>query len=140
MENLIRLPESRSGSGSSDTAGDGSSRSSTSQASGGRPGGRAPKNFFFSRSELGQLLALYSSRVMAGEWRDYALDRMDDMAVFSIFRHTHERPLFTVSKIQKKGQRKPSFAVHAGPKRLKSSSSLLEALEVFDKLPRLVKG
>ena len=112
MENLIRLPSS----------------------------GKPVRHFFFSRGELGQLLSLYSSRVRTGEWRDYALDKLDDAAVFSIFRHSHETPLFTVSKVQKKGQRRPSFTVHAGPKRLKSAQSLLEALEVFDKLPRLVKG
>ena len=38
-------------------------------------------HFFFTRGELGQLLSLYSSRVAAGEWRDYALDQLEDMSV-----------------------------------------------------------
>ena len=34
----------------------------------------ATNHTFFSRSELGQLLSLYSRRVVNGEWRDYAID------------------------------------------------------------------
>lgn len=113
MDNLIRLPAARKNS---------------------------TKPFFFTRHEMGTLMSLYSSRVAAGEWRDYAFDQLDDMAVFSIFRHTHERPLYSVAKIQKKGQRKPSFALYAGQKRLKSAGSLLDVIETFDKLPRLVQG
>lgn len=98
------------------------------------------KPFFFTRHEMGSLMALYSSRVAAGEWRDYAFDQMDDMAVFSIFRHTHERALYSVAKVQKKGQKKPSFALYSGQKRMKTASSVLEVIETFEKLPRLVQG
>jgi hypothetical protein len=52
----------------------------------------APANFF-TRAELNLLLSLYSRHVMSGEWRDYAIDRQDDMAVFSIFRRTFEGAL-----------------------------------------------
>jgi hypothetical protein len=112
MENLIRLPSTR----------------------------KSARHFFFTRHELSQLLSLYASRVAAGEWRDYALDRQDDMAVFSIFRHTHERPLYSVSKTQRRGQKRPTYALFSGPKRLKSSSSLLDVLATFEKLPRLVQS
>lgn len=98
------------------------------------------KHFFFTRHELSQLLSLYSSRVVAGEWRDYALDRHDDMAVFSIFRHSHERALYAIAKIQRRGQKKPTYALFNGPKRLKTSGSLGEVMATFEKLPRLVTG
>lgn len=101
---------------------------------------KAVSHFFFTRSELSQLLSLYSSRVAAGEWRDYALDRMDDTALFSVFRHTHERPLYSVAKAQPRGQKAPSYILFSGPKKLKSSNSLRELLRTFDKLPRLVAG
>ena len=120
MDNLIRLP-----------TGPGPSR--------GHSRGHS-KPFFFTRYEMGQLMALYSSRVAAGEWRDYAFDQLDDIAVFSIFRHTHEKALFSVAKVQKKGQRTPSFALYSGQKRMKSASSLLDVIDTFDKLPRLVQG
>lgn len=97
-------------------------------------------HFFFTRGELGQLLSLYASRVASGEWRDYALDQVDDMALFSIFRHTHERPLYSVAKTQPTDQRRPSYTLFCGPKRLKTSHNLRDLLLVFDKLPRLVAG
>ena len=52
----------------------------------------------FDRRELFQILAVYGRMVSAGEWRDYALDFLDDAAVFSIFRRTSEMPLFRVEK------------------------------------------
>lgn len=97
-------------------------------------------HFFFTRGEMGQLLSLYASRVASGEWRDYALDQLDDMVLFSIFRHTHERPLYSVAKAQPDGQRRPSYTLYSGPKRLKTSQNLRELLLAFDKLPRLVTG
>ena len=50
---------------------------------------------FFNRSELNLLLSLYSRRVMSGEWRDYAIDQRAGMAVFSVYRHSQDQPLFT---------------------------------------------
>lgn len=97
-------------------------------------------HFFFTRGELGQLLTLYSSRVASGEWRDYALDQLDGMALFSIFRHTHERPLYSVAKLQPHGQRRPSYALYSGAKRVKTCQSLRDLLLAFEKLPRLVTG
>jgi hypothetical protein len=52
----------------------------------------------FTRSELHQLLSLYSRRVARGEWRDYAIDQDGGLAAFSVFRHSHERPLYTITK------------------------------------------
>ena len=45
---------------------------------------------YFTRSELNQLLGLYSRNVARAVWRDYAIDHRDGMALFSVFRHTHE--------------------------------------------------
>ena len=41
----------------------------------------------FDRPELNRILRVYGRMVAAGEWRDYALDFLDEAAVFSIFRH-----------------------------------------------------
>ncbi|WP_028465603.1 DUF2794 domain-containing protein [Nisaea denitrificans] len=95
---------------------------------------------FFTKKELGQLLALYSSRVISGEWRDYAIDHSDDGAAFSIFRHSHELPLFSISKNQRKGQRQPTFELVSGYKKIASSPSLVDVISKFEKLPRLVTG
>ena len=43
-------------------------------------------------------MTIYGRMVAAGEWRDYALDFLEDAAVFSIFRRSSEMPLFRVEK------------------------------------------
>ena len=44
-----------------------------------------------------------------GRLADYALDHMDGVALFSIFRHTHETPLFVIEKKQRHPKEKPQF-------------------------------
>ncbi|WP_419902445.1 DUF2794 domain-containing protein [Kiloniella sp.] len=86
----------------------------------------------FNRSELGLLLSVYSQRVAKGEWRDYAIDLLGDCAVFSIFRHAHETPLFAVVKTKGHKNKYDEFTVYNGQKRLNRSRNLSEALEVFN--------
>ena len=57
------------------------------------------KRVTFDRQELRQLLDVYSRRVASGEWKDYAIDLRHGAAIFSIFRHTFDLPVFTVAKI-----------------------------------------
>lgn len=91
----------------------------------------------FDRSELCRLLALYSRRVADGEWRDYAIGQQAGRAVFAVFRHTLDRPLFTISKIGGPGY--PSdWEVASGLRTLYHADSLEEALHVFDKSLRLI--
>ena len=52
----------------------------------------------FDRGELNRILTVYGRMVAAGEWRDYALDFLEEVAVFSIFRRASEMPLFRVEK------------------------------------------
>jgi len=51
----------------------------------------------FHRQELAVILSLYGRMVAAGEWRDYGISALRDVAVFAIFRRTAEVPL-TASK------------------------------------------
>lgn len=91
---------------------------------------------FFDRNELSQLLSLYSSHVAAGEWRDYAIDQTNGKAVFSIFRHTHDQPVFSIAKQRTfKGW---EFRVISGRRRLSTAHTLNKALRVFDHKLRLV--
>ncbi|MFN3497258.1 MAG: DUF2794 domain-containing protein, partial [Pannonibacter indicus] len=52
----------------------------------------------FDRRELDQILRIYGRMVAANEWRDYAIDHLQDRAVFSVFRRTSEVPLFQIVK------------------------------------------
>ena len=92
----------------------------------------------FDRLELGRILAVYGRMVAAGEWRDYALDFLDDVAVFSIFRHASEMPLYRVEKRPKLRARQGQYSViAAGGMVLKRGHDLAQVLKVFDK--RLLK-
>lgn len=88
---------------------------------------------YFTRSELNQLLGLYSRNVARGIWRDYAIDHRDGQALFSVFRHTHERAAYTIVKslgpVPSPGQ--PEFTVLSGRQRLRAAGSLAEALDYF---------
>ena len=98
------------------------------------------KPLFFNRSELGQILATYSSRVACGEWRDYAIDHMPGAAAFSIFRHTHETPLFVIEKQQLHPKESARFILRDRQKTLMRASSLTDIVSYFNRLPRLVSG
>ena len=87
---------------------------------------------FFSRSELNQLLSLYSRRVISGEWRDYAIDQRDGMALFSVFRHSHDRPLFSIAKRAGPAGCPSEFLVLSGRQKLRRAKSIGEALTVFE--------
>ena len=98
------------------------------------------KTLFFNRSELGQILATYSSRVACGEWRDYAIDHMPGTAAFSIFRHTHETPLFVIEKQQRHPKDSARFILRNNQKTVLKASSLTDIISYFNRLPRLVSG
>jgi hypothetical protein len=94
---------------------------------------RKAKAVFFSRTELNQLLSLYSRQVMRGEWRDYAIDQRESAALFSVFRHTQERPLYTVAKFAPGTSRHGDFAVLSGPRRVASGPSIAEVIRTLQK-------
>ena len=91
---------------------------------------RAKRRVSFSQQELRELLNVYSRRVVTGEWRDYAIDHLTGMAVFSIFRHTCDAPLFRVAKLA--GRSGDEYLVVSGMERLKSGRSIREVLSVFE--------
>jgi Protein of unknown function (DUF2794) len=90
-----------------------------------------PRTLYFTRPELNQLLGLYSRHVIRGVWRDYAIDHGDGMARFSVFRHTHEAPAYTILKTAPSAARPAEFIVQSGRRRLRVSRSLAEALDYF---------
>lgn len=99
---------------------------------------RGQRHIYFDRRELNKLLSLYSRRVARGEWRDYAIDHGPGMAVFSVFRHSHERPIFSIAKRIRTPGRAVDYVVLNGPQRLKSGASIDEVLEVLDPKLRVV--
>ncbi|MDJ0822770.1 MAG: DUF2794 domain-containing protein [Paracoccaceae bacterium] len=65
----------------------------------------------FQRAELNIILSLYGRMVAAGEWRDYGISSLRDVAVFSVFRRTAEHPLYRIEKRPKLRSRQGEYAV-----------------------------
>ena len=108
---------------------------------------RLHRRIFFTRKELNLLLGVYSRKVSSGEWRDYAIDQQPGMAVFSIFRSSLERPLFSIAKCTGVAQRSASkgpadgvYVVFSGRQKLKQGKTLEDVLEVLDRRLELVTG
>lgn len=104
-----------------------------------RPGHRkAPPITFFNRRELDTLLSLYSRRVATGEWRDYAIDHCAGYALFSVFRHSFERPVFSIAKRVGGGGRSGEYLLFSGHRQLASDKSLAGLLKRFEKKLKIV--
>jgi hypothetical protein len=100
----------------------------------GGAGGRSICEVRFDRRELNLILSLYGRMVAAGEWRDYALDFLEDRAVFSVFRRTSEMPLYRIEKHPKLRTRQGMYAVvAAGGQILKRGQELGQVMHVLER-------
>jgi hypothetical protein len=89
---------------------------------------------FFDRRELNQILNLYGRMVALGEWRDYAIDGLNETAVFSIFRRASEAPLYRIEKRPALARRQGQWAViNQTGQVLKRGHELELVLKVFDR-------
>ena len=88
----------------------------------------------FDRLELNRILTLYGRMVSCGEWRDYALDFLDEVAIFSIFRRSSEMPLFRIEKRPRLRNRQGQYSVvAAGGVILRRGHELAQVLRIFDR-------
>jgi hypothetical protein len=88
----------------------------------------------FDRLELNRILTVYGRMVAAGECRDYALDFLDDVAIFSIFRRSSEMALFRVEKRPRLKSKQGQYAVVAASGQvLRRGHELAQVLKIFDK-------
>ena len=101
-------------------------------------GRKKHKTVYFSKSELNALLSAYSFRVANGDWRDYALDHLPNKAVFSIFKHAHEHPLFSIEKHLLKTNSEPQFILYDRKKPLLKTTQFGDLISYLDRLPRLI--
>ncbi|MGO6813538.1 DUF2794 domain-containing protein [Rhizobium brockwellii] len=93
----------------------------------------------FHRRELDAILWIYGRMVGDGEWRDYAIDHLKDRAVFSVFKHSGEVPLFRIEKNPKLAAKQGAYSViNISGTILKRGHELNQVLKVFDKALKLV--
>ena len=105
------------------------------------PNTQLPEQVAFHRTELSVILSLYGRMVAAGEWRDYGISNLRDVAVFSVFRRTAEHPLYRIEKRPKLRGRQGQYAVLGMDGQiLKRGSDLKAVLRVLErKLIRAVE-
>ena len=95
---------------------------------------RIPDEVSFHRLELNQILRVYGRMVGEGEWRDYAIAAMRDLAVFAVFRRTAETPLYRIEKRPKLRARQGLYAVVGiDGQILRRGHDLDQVLKVFEK-------
>ena len=93
-----------------------------------------PDRVVFDRQELGLILSVYGRFVAAGEWRDYAMSFLKDVAVFSVFRRAAEHPLYRIEKRPRLKAAQGAYAVIGMDGRiLKRGHDLEQVLRVLDK-------
>ncbi|MEM1341409.1 MAG: DUF2794 domain-containing protein [Pseudomonadota bacterium] len=93
-----------------------------------------PDQIAFDRRELGVILGLYGRMVAAGEWRDYGLSHLSDVAVFAIFRRTAEHPIYRIEKRPKLQSRQGMYSVVGMDGRiLKRGHDLKAVLRVLER-------
>lgn len=94
---------------------------------------RLPEDVRFDRQELGLILRTYGRMVAAGEWRDYAISSLRELAVFSVFRRTAEVPLYRIEKCPRLRARQGAYAVVGQDGRvLRRGHDLAQVLKLFD--------
>jgi len=99
---------------------------------------RIAKQTSFDRHELRQILNVYCTKVAAGEWRDYAIDTLKERAVFSIFRHASEVPLYRIEKRPKMARKQGLYwIISASGMIMKRGHDLNQVLKAIDKRPKL---
>lgn len=99
-----------------------------------------PEQVSFDRHELSVILSLYGRMVAAGEWRDYGISCLRELAVFSVFRHTAENPLYRIEKRPRLRARQGQYSVVGMDGRiLRRGHDLRTVLSVLErKLVRIV--
>ena len=96
--------------------------------------GKPTEQIAFDRSELSLILGVYGRMVAAGEWRDYGMSFLKDVAIFSVFRRTAEHPIYRIEKRPKMRGRQGMYSVIAMDGQiLKRGHDLKTVLRVLDR-------
>lgn len=95
---------------------------------------KQPSIIYFVRPELTRILNVYGRMVSAGQWHDYAIDHLEDFAVFSIFRRASEMPLYRIFKDPSLAQKQGIWRITGmNGQILKRGKDLPTLLRYFDR-------
>lgn len=73
--------------------------------------GQQASQVAFHRTELAVIMQLYGQMVAAGQWRDYGISCLRDMAVFAVFERTADNPLYRIEKRPKLRAKQGQYSV-----------------------------
>ena len=59
---------------------------------------KSPKQIFFIKKELKDILNLYAKMVSNGSWRDYSLSSSPKEISFDVYQRASEKPVFRILK------------------------------------------
>ena len=93
----------------------------------------------FTKLELNRILSNYSSGVIKGYWKDYAIDQTGNISIFSIYRNSQEPPTFCLEQKRKGASQVLNFTLWHGPKVLENSTSLEKVLKRLNSLPKIIR-
>ena len=82
----------------------------------------------FSKKDLNSIISVYSKNVSNGIWKDYSINFERNYAEFSIYKHTHASPEFSIIKNKKK-----IFFIYSRKQELKKSKYIKDVLNVLKK-------
>ena len=82
----------------------------------------------FSKKDLNSIIGVYSKNVSNGIWKDYSINFARNYAEFSIYKHTHASPEFSIIKNKKK-----IFFIYSRKQELKKSKYIKDVLNVLKK-------
>lgn len=98
------------------------------------PAGKGFDAVHFHRTELATIMSLYGRMVAAGEWRDYGISALREVAIFSIFRRTAEHALYRVEKRPKMAGKQAMYCIIGMDGRiLKRGNDLKSVLRVLER-------
>lgn len=84
-------------------------------------------------------MSLYGRMVASGEWRDYGISALKDVAIFSIFRRAAEHPIYRIEKRPKLRSAQGQYCIIAMDGRiLKRGHDLPSVLRVLER--KLIKA
>lgn len=99
-----------------------------------RQNNRQLDRIMWDRPELDLLLSLYGRHVAQGKWRDYGIDALKNMAVFSVFKRAHDQPLYRIEKNPSLRKKQGMYAVvNRHGHVLKRGHELRQLLKLFEK-------
>ena len=88
----------------------------------------------FDKKELEMILRIYGKMVANGEWRDYSMSFSLFSAIFSVFRRSSEKPLYSIIKTPKLSKQNRLYSiVTMNGQIIKQGKDLNSVLQVFNK-------